>query len=137
MMTETLGICETCRELKPTAYRDPIGREYCKDHLPVPTVTRALGYLLATIPFGVGDRVEARTAGVLLDGVGVIDQISVEPENFGTPAHPAFHVVIEEKAYPEAPNALWYMEKQLRKVGTVSNKKSESEGLKSSDYPEA
>jgi hypothetical protein len=119
MMTVQLGLCESCKELKQTAYTDPIGREYCLNcfpNLPVPTASRIVGYLMATLPFAVGDRVEARTAGVLLDGVGTIDEISVDPQDFGTPAHPSFHVVIDQPAYPEAPDALWYMEKQLRKV---------------------
>lgn len=119
MMTETLGLCESCKELKSIAYTDPVGREYCSAcliTLPVPAVQRILAYLMVTIPFQVGDRVQCRTAGVLYDGIGVIDEVSISPENFGTPVHPSFHVTLTEKAYPEAPDALWYCEKQLRRV---------------------
>jgi hypothetical protein len=118
MSTVTQGLCESCKELKETAYIDPVGREYCTDCfslLPVPTASRILEYLMLTIPFKVGDRVECRTAGVLLDGVGTIDDISIELENYGTPTYPSFHVVIDDKAYPEAPDSLWYMESQLCK----------------------
>lgn len=118
-MAPQLGLCESCRELKTAAYTDPIGRDYCLDcfaKLPVATAARIVEELIATIPFQVGDRVECRTAGVLYDGIGVVDDISIEPEHFGTPAHPAFHVVIEDKAYPEAPESCWYCERQLRKV---------------------
>lgn len=119
MMTQAQGLCESCRDLKPISYTDPIGREYCTDcflTLPVPTVARIVTDLIATIPFQVGDRVECRTAGVLYDGIGVVTQVSISPEHFGTPVHPSFYVQIKEKAYPEAPDGLWYMEKQLRKV---------------------
>lgn len=113
------GLCESCRELKATAYTDPVGREYCLDcfsNLPVPTVDRIVDYLVATIPFQVGDRVECRTAGVLYDGTGTITKISLAPEDFGTPAHPSFYVEIEDRAYPEAPEGCWYMERQLRRI---------------------
>jgi hypothetical protein len=116
MMTQATGLCEGCHELKSIAYTDPVGREYCPTCLPNPTPFRLLAFLLATIPFQIGDRVECRTAGVLYDGIGVIDDISVEPHNFGTPVYPSFHVRIEEPAYPEAPKELWYMEAQLRLV---------------------
>jgi hypothetical protein len=75
-------------------------------------------FIEATCPFAVGDRVECRTAGVLFDGVGTIDEISTELKNFGTPVYPSFHVVLEEKAYPEAPDELWYQEPQLKKVAS-------------------
>lgn len=118
-MTAQLGLCESCRELKTAAYTDPIGRQYCLEcygHLPVATAARIVEQLMVSIPFRVGERVECRTAGVLYDGTGVIDDISVDPEHFGTPAHPSFHVVIDHPAYPEAPDACWFMERQLKRV---------------------
>ncbi len=114
------GLCESCRELKAVAYTDPLGREYCKTCLLDldPGPNRMLEYLLGTIPFKVGDRVECRTAGVLYDGIGTIDEVSTELKNFGTPVYPSFHVVIDQKAYPEAPDAVWYMETQLKLVNS-------------------
>jgi len=116
---ESTGLCETCRELKEVAWTDTLGRDYCAEcfqALPVPTATRLLDFLMRTVPFQVGDKVECRTAGVLFDGIGTIDEVSIEPVNFGTPVYPSFHVVIETKAYPEAPDQLWYLEAQLKKV---------------------
>lgn len=113
------GLCESCRELKPVAWTDPLGREYCEECLPaleVPGPSRILEYLEATVPFAVGDRVECRTGGVLYDGVGTVDEVSTSLEHFGTPVFPSFHVVIDEKAYPEAPDDLWYTEVCLKKV---------------------
>jgi hypothetical protein len=111
-----IGLCESCREIKDITYTDPIGREYCAGcfaTMPVATPERMVAYLMATIPFKVGDRVEARTAGVLYDGIGVIDEVSIDIEKFGTPVHPSFHVVFAEKAYDSLPDSVWYMERQL------------------------
>ena len=113
------GLCETCRELKDVAHTDELGREYCAECLasnPDYSIPFMFAYLVATIPFHVGDKVEARTAGALFDGVGVIDKVSVNLSDWGTPVYPSFHVVIEDKAYPEAPDDLWYTESCLTKV---------------------
>jgi hypothetical protein len=122
MMAESdLGLCESCRELKPTVWTDALGREYCAECfavLPTATPWRMIDYLMLTIPFHVGDRVECRTAGALYDGIGTIDEVSIDPAKFGTPVFPSFHVVIEEKAYDEAPEDRWYMEQQLKKVSS-------------------
>ena len=114
-------LCEICRHLRPVVWTDSVGRSYCGECLAEadePTVSPRQAFLDATIPFQVGDRVECRTAGALYDGIGTIDQVSKELENYGTPVYPSFHVVIDEKAYPEAPDELWYMEQQLTKVGS-------------------
>lgn len=111
------GLCESCRDIKPVQWTDSLGRDYCVVCLEDLIAPSPIMFFMAnTIPFQVGDRVECRTAGVLYDGVGVIDEVSTELEKFGTPLYPSFHVVIEDKAYPEAPDDLWYMERQLRKV---------------------
>lgn len=118
-MPADTGLCEFCYQLKPVAHTDAVGRAYCAEcvaalvEVASPTI---LDYLSATVPFQLGDRVECRTAGALYDGVGVIDEVSTELAKFGTPVHPSFHVRIIEKAYPEAPDELWYMENQLQKV---------------------
>lgn len=113
------GLCDNCRELKPVAWTDSIGREYCAmclPQLPVPTAWRIVEHLVRTIPFQVGDRVQCRTAGVLYNGIGTIDEVSMDPQKFGTPVFPSFHVVLEEKAYPTAPQSCWYTEVCLKKV---------------------
>lgn len=117
------ALCDICKEIAEVVFTDAYGRSHCGEcfgRLPASTASLALEYLLLTIPFDVGDRVECRTAGALFDGVGVIDEVSVEPENFGTPAYPSFHVIIEDKAYPEAPDSLWYTETCLKRVSESS-----------------
>lgn len=99
-------------------YVDDLDRAWCAscaNEMPT-TPIQMLEYLMHTIPFEVGDRVECRTGGVLYDGVGVIQEMSIEPRNFGTPVHPSFRVRIEDKAYPDAPDECWYMEPQLQRV---------------------
>jgi hypothetical protein len=115
------GLCESCRELKPVAWTDSLDREYCAECLPdleVGAPSRIMEYLEATVPFQVGDRVECRTGGALYDGVGRVDDVSTELEKFGTPVYPSFHVVLEDKAYPDAPDELWYTEACLKKVAS-------------------
>jgi len=82
------------------------------------SITHIMEYLENTVPFQVGEQVQCRTAGVLYDGIGTIDEVSTDPEKFGTPVYPAFHVVLHDKAYPEAPDDCWYMETQLTKANT-------------------
>lgn len=113
------GLCESCRELKPIAHTDDVGREYCADcqgGTAIYSVPAMFAYLIATIPFFVGDRVQCRTAGALYDGVGTIDKVSIDPAEWGTPIYPSFHVKIEDKAYPEAPDELWYSEACLTRA---------------------
>lgn len=119
MLPTPSGLCEGCREFKPVAWTDSLGREYCAEcfqDLHVPSSFRALEYLAATIPFKVGDRVRCYTAGSLYDGIGTIDEISMDPAKFGTPVWPSFHVAITDKAYAEAPDDLWYTETCLKRV---------------------
>lgn len=118
-MTENSGLCEFCRELKEVAHTDEVGREFCAtclDELTQVSGPTILDYLMVTIPFEVGDRVRCYTAGALFDGIGVIDEISMNPVKFGTPVYPSFLVHITEKAYPEAPDSLYYTEACLKPV---------------------
>lgn len=126
-MSETQGLCESCKELKAVGHTDVYGREFCVDCAPMVTVSGPpieILSLLATIPFHVGDKVEARTGGTLYDGVGHIEEVNigfdedgnVSLEKFGTPVYPSFRVVFDEKAYDEVPDEVWYMEQQLKLV---------------------
>lgn len=120
MLTENkTGLCEDCKELKPVGWTDSVGREYCLEcfiDLHAPSIYRMVEYLTFSIPYSVGDRVRCYTAGTLYDGIGVVEEISMDPVNFGTPVYPSFRVSITEKAYEEAPDELWYTEVCLRKV---------------------
>ena len=73
-------------------------------------------FLALTIPFQVGDRVECRTAGRLYDGIGTVQEASTDPANYGTPVYPSFRVAITDKAYPTAPDEIWYTEACLKLV---------------------
>lgn len=118
MDKEIVELCAICRSMASIVFTDDYGRDYCGqclNEMP-PTIWIALQYLMLTIPFKVGDKVRAKTAGVIYDGIGTIDEISIDPETFGTPVYPSFHVVFDDKAYPEVPDSVWYCERQLERV---------------------
>lgn len=107
--------CQSCKERALIVAVDTVGRDVCTNCAPSSEAfyEAGLAYLRETIPFQIGDRVECRTAGVLFDGTGYIDAISNDLEYGGTPVYPSFHVVIENRAYDEAPEDAWYCESQL------------------------
>ena len=112
-------LCDSCREIKPLFSTDIAGREFCQTCYEAQQPADPLliwKFLMATIPFRVGDRVKCYTAGRLYDGIGTVDDVSMDPANYGTPVYPSFHVTITEKAYDSAPDALWYTEICLRRV---------------------
>ena len=113
--------CSFCKSFKDNIARteEGTGRVFCADcvtKMPLPPEVRDTLFLLATIPFKPGDRVECRTGNLLYDGIGTVQRISMNLEEGGTPVCPSFLVKIEEKAYPEAPDEEFYTEICLKKV---------------------
>jgi hypothetical protein len=118
-VSPSVRLCMGCKELREIAYVE-FGRGYCSECVVSTSVgmgmmIHAMGFESLEIPFKVGDRVAARTAGELYDGTGTVTDISFDLEN--TPAYPMFCVVIEEKADDLAPESAWYSERCLTKVG--------------------
>jgi len=117
-------MCYSCKALKEIVYTDSNEVDYCREcvgAIPTPSVVRAMDFLMATIPYAAGDRVECRTGGEIFDGIGVVDGVSFDLKDGGTPVYPAFHVVLDDKAYPEAPDECWYTEVCLRPAEKVSS----------------
>jgi hypothetical protein len=115
----TVRLCFSCKNLREIAHVDPIYRGYCAEcvtTMPLGSVARAMQFLALTVPFAVGDRVEARTAGELYDGVGLVTEVSFDLAHGGTPVVPMFKVVITEKADEWAPDSVWYSECCLSRV---------------------
>jgi hypothetical protein len=117
-----MKLCASCKQMRePAATSDDL--DYCEECLatnpqePRPELV-GLAYLLATIPFDVGDKVECRTAGTLYDGVGTVKEIDIDFKMGGTPVFPAFRVELEEKSESSIPDELWYTEMCLTKVGS-------------------
>lgn len=108
------GLCWSCKGLKEIAFtEDATRRSFCEECIaltPPSSDEMAVLYLLSTIPFRIGDRVEMRTAGQVYDGVGVITDFSMSLEQGATPVYPTFFVVLEEKAHDEAPDGAWCTE---------------------------
>jgi hypothetical protein len=72
------------------------------------------------VAFELGERVECRTGGQLYDGIGTLMELSILLDNWGTPVHPVFRVVIDEPVNEQIPHDLWYTEICLTKVGGSS-----------------
>jgi hypothetical protein len=123
-------ICWECRAPKEIVYTDEVGRGYCAECSGEDHRWEALQFLLATIPYQVGDRVECRTAvgfeldytgrevptAAVYDGIGHIVEVSFNPEVGATLVVPMFRVQLDDKAYPEAPDFGWYSEPCLTPV---------------------
>lgn len=117
----TVGLCTNCRKVAEVVRADSRGLEYCVGcvaQLPGPSVARALGFLMRTVPFRPGDQVECRLAGLLYEGIGVVRDISFSLEDGGSLIYPSFKVALMEKAYPEVPDEAWYTEICLRQIAS-------------------
>jgi len=120
-------LCYSCKALTEIVHTNSNDLHYCRDcvsNVPTPSVVRAINFLMLTIPFKSGDRVECRTGGEIFDGVGTVDDMSFDLKNGGTLVYPAFHVVLDDKAYPDAPDECWYTEVCLRPVEKVTSDQS-------------
>lgn len=117
-----MELCASCKEMRePAATYDEL--HYCKECVQLlpeqqPQISYAIPFLLATIPFSVGDKVECRTAGQLYDGIGTVREIDTEFKMGGTPVYPAFKVELQEKAEQFLPDELWYTECCLKKTAS-------------------
>ncbi|MCF1814931.1 DUF7245 domain-containing zinc-binding protein [Mycobacterium intracellulare] len=120
-MTGEHHLCCSCHELREIFYVDPVDRGHCAQcvqEVPLGSVVRAMQFLSLTIPFQVGDRVEAHTAGEIYDGIGHITEISFG--HCGTPITLMFRVVIDKKAKELTPDGGWYADHCLAKVEALT-----------------
>jgi len=117
-----VDLCWSCRGYREVAWtEESTARAFCAEciaALPPTSEEIAWAFVLLTIPFRPGDKVEARTAAELYDGIGTVREISMSLEHGGTPVYPTFRVVIDEKAYPSCPDEMWYTECCLTRVGS-------------------
>lgn len=116
-----MQLCHGCKNIKAIAFTDQFSQlNYCADchrSLPLSNTEMARLFLLSTIPYSIGDVVECRTAGVIYDGIGRIDDISMTLERgCGTPVYPSFHVTMDKKAKRNSPKAGYYHEACLTLV---------------------
>jgi hypothetical protein len=118
-------LCAGCKLFKEIVYTEGgTERPFCEGCSVVQPLTSdewALMLLVAPDspwgpPFLPGDKVEARTAGTIYDGIGEVAQMSMSLEHGGTPVYPTFRVILSEKAHDQAPDEAWYTEICLQKV---------------------
>lgn len=67
-------------------------------------------------PFAPGDVVECRRAAQVYEGIGVVREMSMDPEHAATPLYPMFRVELTDKANDDCPDEAWYAEVSLTKV---------------------
>jgi len=113
------ALCYTCKTIRDIVHTDHNGLDYCAGCVSAAemfAVPRAMAFLAATVPYQKGDRVECRTGGEIFDGIGTVQDVSFELKHGGTPVYPSFRVILDEKAYAEAPDECWYTEVCMTKV---------------------
>ena len=120
MTVTTMTVCTGCKFPKEIVYTDELEQGYCADCVgmaEIPASAKVLAFLLATIPFQIGDRVECRVRDVF-EGVGTVDAIYFDIEHAATPVYPTFHVALDGKVPTEneSPWADLYTENCLTKV---------------------
>lgn len=75
-----------------------------------------MAFLAETVPYKIGDKVSCKTGGQIYDGVGHVVKVSFDAADLASPVMPMFLVVLDEKAYPEAPDEIWYSEACMEPV---------------------
>lgn len=119
-MASANDLCWNCKNYREVAYTEhETLRSFCKPcalALPPSSEELALLFLEATTPFRVGDKVEARTAGEIFDGVGEVLEISTDLKHGGTKVYPSFLVRLDIRAHEMAPDQAYYTEICLKKV---------------------
>jgi hypothetical protein len=113
------GLCQGCRRIRALSHTDEADRSYCADCadlLPVAQSAVLVAFLANTVPYREGDIVSCKTGAQVYDGIGHVVQVSFSPEDLASPVVPMFRVAIDEPAYPEVPNEVWYSEICMSRV---------------------
>jgi hypothetical protein len=108
---EPLGLCFACKHLCEVVSTDELGRSFCATCVvgqPAGRVMAAAAWVAFTIPYRVGDKVSCKTGGQIYDGIGHVEEVSIDPKDLASPVVPMFRVAIDEKAYEECPDEVWY-----------------------------
>lgn len=121
-MRDLCGVCKGFKEI--VWHEDGTNRPYCQECLnQLPLSGDEWAFILLTSPwspygppFKPGDVVECRTAGEIYDGVGTVEEISMDLKNGGTPVYPTWRVVLTTKAREDALDEQWYTENCLNRV---------------------
>lgn len=107
-----MNLCQGCKTLREIVWTDDVGRTFCADCALIPSAhdVAIMAFLAATVPFHEGDEVDCWTGAQVYDGSGHVVEVSFDPKDLATPAIPMFRVVMDDKAYDECPDELWYSE---------------------------
>ena len=116
---DNLSLCWGCKKIRVIAVVDGASRDYCRDCaslMPESREAALLSFLALTVPYKEGDKVSCKTGGQVYDGVGHVVRVSFDPEDLASPVVPMFLVALDDKAYPEAPDEVWYSEVCMERV---------------------
>lgn len=105
--------CFSCKRLREIVLTDKLERDFCADCSVSQPAFRELAlatWAAENVPFHVGDKVACKTGGQIYDGVGHVEEVSTDPRDLASPVVPMFRVAIDEKAYDEVPDEVWYSE---------------------------
>jgi hypothetical protein len=109
----TLSLCWICKGVREIVYTDSVERQYCRNCvalLPASQSDMLMSFLSATVPYRVGDIVSCKTAGQVYDGIGHVVEVSFDPKDLASPVVPMFRVAMDEKAYSQVPDEIWFSE---------------------------
>jgi hypothetical protein len=115
----SVNLCWGCKQFREAVVIDDATRSFCSDCanlLPSSRDLALLDFLAATVPYAVGDKVSCKTGAQIYDGVGTVTKVSFDPADLASPVMPMFLVSIDEKAYDEVPDEVWYSEVCLERV---------------------
>ena len=121
-MKDLCGVCKSFTDI--VWHEDGTNRPYCQECLnQLPLSSDEWAFILLTAPwspvgppFKAGDVVECRTAGLIYDGVGTVEEMDMTLAHGGTPVYPTWRVVLSTKAHDKAPDEAWYTEVCLTRV---------------------
>lgn len=112
-------LCWGCHQIKEIVHTDPLARRFCEKCMKIVGLgggeIAARKFLLVTVPYERGERVDCRLAGTRYDGRGTITTVSMDIRDGGTPVNPIFHVVFDGGARADKSDG-WYCEADLTKV---------------------
>jgi hypothetical protein len=114
-----MTMCWGCHKHKDTVHTDVLGRRFCKECSSISKIgTNEIldrAFLLVSVPFAKGDRVDCRLAGTRYEGRGTITTVSMDIKDGGTPVNPIFHVALDGGAR-DGKHDGWFCEHDLTKV---------------------
>jgi hypothetical protein len=120
---DEMNLCQGCKTIREITWTDEADRQFCAECAVIPSSQdmALLAFLAATVPFKEGDEVDCWTGGQVFDGTGHVVEVSFDPKDLASPVVPMFRVAIDEPAYEQVPDEIWYSEVCLKARQAAKN----------------